>query len=45
MDFDTLKQSSSNFDKLTKAIEANLNSENKEKTNQNTKTTDFGNQN
>ena len=30
MDFDTLKQSSSNFDKLTKAIEANLGSENKE---------------
>ena len=31
MDFETLKQSSSNFDKLTKAIEANLGSENKEK--------------
>ena len=30
MDFETLKQSSSNFDKLTKAIEANLGSENKE---------------
>ena len=27
MDFETLKQSSSNFDKLTKAIEANLNPE------------------
>ena len=45
MDFETLKQSSSNFDKLTKAIEANLNPEDKEKTNQNTKTTDSGNQN
>ena len=31
MDFETLKQSSSNFDKLTKAIEANLNPEDKEK--------------
>ena len=31
MDFDTLKQSSSNFDKLTKAIEANLNPEDKDK--------------
>jgi hypothetical protein len=30
MDFETLKQSSSNFDKLTKAIEANLNPEDKE---------------
>jgi len=30
MDFETLKKSSSNFDKLTKAIEANLGSENKE---------------
>ena len=30
MDFDTLKQSSSNFDKLTKAIEANLNPEDKQ---------------
>jgi hypothetical protein len=30
MDFEALKQSSSNFDKLTKAIEANLGSENKE---------------
>ena len=42
---ETLKQSSSNFDKLTKAIEANLNPEDKEKTNLNTKMTDFGNQN
>jgi len=31
MDFETLKQSSSNFDKLTKAIEANLNPEDKKK--------------
>jgi hypothetical protein len=30
MDFEALKQSSSNFDKLTKAIEANLGSENKD---------------
>ena len=30
MDFETLKQSSSNFDKLTKAIEANLNPEDKQ---------------
>jgi len=30
MDFESLKQSSSNFDKLTKAIEANLGTENKE---------------
>ena len=30
MDFETLKQSSSNFDKLTKAIEANLGTENKD---------------
>ena len=45
MDFETLKQSSSNFDKLTKAIEANLNPEDKEKNKSNTKTTDFGNQN
>ena len=45
MDFETLKQSSSNFDKLTKAIEANLNPEDKKRTNPNTKTTDSGNQN
>ena len=45
MDFETLKQSSSNFDKLTKAIEANLNPRIKKRTNQNTKTTDSGNQN
>ncbi len=31
MNFESLKQSSSNFDKLTKAIEANLNPEDKEK--------------
>jgi hypothetical protein len=30
MDFEALKQSSSNFDKLTKAIEANLGTENKD---------------
>jgi hypothetical protein len=30
MDFESLKQSSSNFDKLTKAIEANLGTENKD---------------
>jgi len=43
MDFETLKSSSSNFDKLTKALESNLNPEDSSnKTN--TKTTDFGNQ-
>ena len=43
MDFEALKSSSSNFDKLTKALETNLNPEDNQ-TKTNTKTTDFGNQ-
>ena len=43
MDFETLKSSSSNFDKITKALEKNLGPEDQaNKTS--IKTTDFGNQ-
>ena len=41
MDFETLKQSSSNFDKLTKAIGLTSILRTKKKTNPNTKTTDL----
>ena len=44
MDFETLKQSSSNFDKLTKALEANINPEDQSQKTNKYKTTDFGNQ-
>ena len=40
MDFETLKSSSSNFDKLTKALETNLNPEDQSNKNK-YKTTDF----
>ena len=42
MDFESLKQSSSNFDAITKALETKLSPEDQTKTN--IKTTDFGNQ-
>ena len=44
MDFDTLKSSSSNFDKLTKALEQNLAPEDLKKRNP-IRTKDYGNQN
>ena len=41
--FENLKNSQSNFDKLTKQIEANLNPEEQLNQKTNTKTTDCGN--
>ena len=45
MDFESLKNSQSNFDKISKQIESNLNPEDNENQKTNTKTIDCGNLN